>query len=51
LWTVIGTREYSPDELAAFDSIDSAHSDDTVLRLLAARSLMGSAVWVAPVPR
>ena len=46
LWTVISTREYSPDELAAFDG-GAATEEDSVLRVLAARSPLGSGIWVA----
>ncbi|NJS14200.1 MAG: SLC45 family MFS transporter [Sphingopyxis sp.] len=46
LWTVVSTREYSPEELAAFEG-GSAQEDDGVLRVLAARSPLGSGIWVA----
>jgi maltose/moltooligosaccharide transporter len=46
LWTVVSTHEYSPDELAAFDGAED-NGDDSVIRLLAARSPLGSALWVA----
>ena len=45
LWTVVSTREYSSAELAAFDG-GAAQEDDSVLRILAARSPLGSAIWV-----
>ncbi|HXH52066.1 MAG TPA: MFS transporter [Sphingomicrobium sp.] len=47
LWTVLTTREYAPDELAAYG--DDAHhpsSEDTV-RALGARTFRGSLAWVA----
>jgi len=47
LWTIVSTKEYSPEEMAAFeDSVD--HPDATqTLRALAARGLGGSLVWIA----
>jgi maltose/moltooligosaccharide transporter len=47
LWTVLSTREYSPDEMASFaESVDHPDSGQT-LRALAARGLGGSLVWIA----
>ena len=48
LWTVITTKEYSPDEMASFgESADHPDSDAT-LRALAARGLRRRAcVWIA----
>ncbi|MEO8548200.1 MAG: MFS transporter [Sphingomicrobium sp.] len=47
LWTVLSTREYSPDEMASFaESVDHPDSGET-LRALAARGLGGSLVWIA----
>jgi maltose/moltooligosaccharide transporter len=46
LWTVVSTSEYSPQELAAFDG-GTASDDDSVIRVLAARSPLGSGIWVA----
>jgi maltose/moltooligosaccharide transporter len=47
LWTVLTTREYSPEEMAAFgDSADEAGQERTVTAL-ANRSFGTSAVWVA----
>jgi maltose/moltooligosaccharide transporter len=47
LWTVLSTREYSPDEMAGFgDSGDEAAEGQTV-RALANRSFGTSVVWVA----
>ena len=45
-WTVLTTREYSPDEMAAFHGAaadDQAHTT----QVLAARGLRGSVVWIA----
>lgn len=47
LWTVISTREYSPQEMDAFgDGTDSAAAETTV-RALANRSFGTSVVWIA----
>jgi maltose/moltooligosaccharide transporter len=47
LWTVISTREYSPEEMAAFDQ-GADHPDATqTMRALAARRLGGSLLWIA----
>jgi maltose/moltooligosaccharide transporter len=45
LWTVLSTKEYSPDEMAAFDG-PADHGGDHTMRLLAARSFGSSAVWI-----
>ncbi len=46
LWTVLTTKEYSPEEMAAFDGADD--SDQTgVMRALAARSPLNSILWIA----
>ena len=46
LWTVLTTREYSPQEMARFgDSADHPDSDQT-LRALASRSLRSSMIWI-----
>ena len=45
LWTVLSTKEYSPDELAGFGE-DVAHPDgETTMRALAARSYLSSLAW------
>ncbi|HEX3677483.1 MAG TPA: MFS transporter [Sphingomicrobium sp.] len=47
LWTVLTTREYSPEELLQFgESAEHPESDET-LAALAARSLGSSLVWIA----
>ena len=47
LWTVLTTKEYSPDEIDAFgDSGDHPDTAQTV-KTLAARNFQGSAVWIA----
>jgi maltose/moltooligosaccharide transporter len=44
LWTVLTTKEYSPEEMRAFDG-EPEGSGET-MRALAARSLTGSFVWI-----
>lgn len=46
LWTIVNTREYSPDEMAVFDGA-ADDGEDEIIRLLAARSLTASFAWVA----
>lgn len=47
LWTVLTTREYSPEELLQFgESAEHPDSDET-LTALAARSLRSSLIWIA----
>ncbi|MBX9859671.1 MAG: MFS transporter [Sphingomonas sp.] len=46
VWTVVSTREYSPDEMAAFDG-GHAHDQGETIRLLAARTLTSSFAWIA----
>lgn len=46
LWTVVTTREYSPEEMAAFNG-EKALQDDRTQRLLAARTYGGSLWWIA----
>lgn len=46
MWTILTTREYSPEEMAAFG--DEAEVDEGVtLRALEAKSYVSSAAWVA----
>jgi maltose/moltooligosaccharide transporter len=45
LWTVLTTREYSPDEMAAFDGAKAEEQDRSV-RMLAARTFSSSFVWI-----
>jgi maltose/moltooligosaccharide transporter len=44
LWTVVKTEEYSPDQMRSFDG-EPEGSGET-MRVLAARSLNGSFVWI-----
>jgi maltose/moltooligosaccharide transporter len=46
LWTVVMTREYSPEQMAEFEGARAEAQDHTV-RLLAARSFTSSLVWIA----
>ncbi|MEO7276470.1 MAG: MFS transporter [Sphingomicrobium sp.] len=47
LWTVLSTREYSPEEMARFGEEDGHATSDETLRALAARSYATSMVWIA----
>jgi maltose/moltooligosaccharide transporter len=44
LWTVLTTREYSPEQMAAFDA-DREEAADHSIRMLAARSFSSSLAW------
>lgn len=46
LWTILSTREYSPEEMAAFDG-PRAEADETAMRALAARGNGSSLIWIA----
>ena len=46
LWTVVTTREYSPEEMAAFEGA-RAEAHDGTMAALASRSLASSFVWMA----
>ena len=46
LWTVLTTREYSPEQMAAFAEEDATDQAETI-RLLAARTLTSSTLWMA----
>ena len=48
MWTVIATREYSPEEMASFgEEPETAESEAETLRALAARGLGSSTIWIA----
>ena len=48
MWTVIATREYSPEEMAAFgEEPETPEGEAETLRALAARGLGTSALWIA----
>jgi maltose/moltooligosaccharide transporter len=42
MWTVLSTREYGPDEMAAFGGAEQDVDGDTTLRALAARTFGSS---------
>jgi len=46
LWTVFTTREYSPEQMAAFEGARAEEQTHT-MRALAARGFVSSAVWIA----
>jgi maltose/moltooligosaccharide transporter len=46
LWTVLTTREFSPEEMAAFEHAREEEQGHT-MRALAARSFTSSLVWIA----
>ncbi|HEX6374912.1 MAG TPA: MFS transporter [Allosphingosinicella sp.] len=46
LWTVLTTREYSPEQMAEFES-GRAEEQGHTLRMLAARGFTSSAIWIA----
>ena len=47
LWTVVTTREYSPEEMAEFGETADHPDGETTLRALASRSFGSSLVWIA----
>ena len=47
LWTVVATKEYSPDDMRGFGEADAEDSNAMTLRALAARGLGISALWIA----
>ena len=46
LWTVLTTREYSPEEMAAFDGEDGHADGGDTLRALAARGFGSGLLWI-----
>jgi maltose/moltooligosaccharide transporter len=46
LWTVLTTREYSPEEMARFGETAEHPDSDQTLRALASRSLGSSLLWI-----
>jgi len=46
LWTVLATREYSPEEMAGFGETADHPDGDTTLRALGSRSLGRSIIWI-----
>ena len=47
LWTVLTTREYSPEEMSGFSDSGDHPDSDATLRALAARSFGSSLIWIA----
>jgi maltose/moltooligosaccharide transporter len=47
LWTVLSTREYSPEEMAAFGEIETAADGEAAMRRLVSRSYASAAPWIA----
>jgi len=45
LWTVLTTKEYSPDDITAFDGPTDADAASHSIRTLAARSYVSSLAW------
>ncbi|WP_265561659.1 MFS transporter [Sphingomicrobium arenosum] len=45
LWTVVTTKEYSPEQMAAFDGASEADTGETV-RALASRNFTGALGWI-----
>ena len=45
LWTVLTTKEYSPEEMAAFEGVREEEQAHT-MRALAARSYTSSGIWI-----
>jgi maltose/moltooligosaccharide transporter len=46
LWTVLNTREYTPEEMAAFEGARAEVDQDHSVRVLAQRSYASSLVWM-----
>jgi maltose/moltooligosaccharide transporter len=47
LWTVISTREYSPEQIASFGEVADGETEQTTVEALANRSFGTSVVWIA----
>jgi maltose/moltooligosaccharide transporter len=47
LWTVLTTKEYSPEEMAEFGETADHPDGETTLRALGSRSFVSSLVWIA----
>ncbi|MEQ7873003.1 MFS transporter [Sphingomonas sp. ASV193] len=47
LWTILSTREYSPEEMARFADEDGVGEAAPTMRLLAARTPLSSLPWIA----
>lgn len=47
MWTILTTREYSPEEVSAFADDEAEHDGSVTIRALAARTLTSSFAWIA----
>jgi maltose/moltooligosaccharide transporter len=47
MWTILTTREYSPDEMTRYGESAEHPDSDQTLRALASRTLVSSLVWIA----
>jgi maltose/moltooligosaccharide transporter len=47
LWTVLSTREYSPEELAGFGDETQNEGEETTIQALASRTFGASILWIA----
>ena len=46
MWTIITTREYSPEEVSAFGDGEAENDGGVTIRALAARTLTSSIAWI-----
>ena len=47
LWTVLTTKEYSPEEMAAFGETTDHPDGETTIPALASRTFGSSLIWIA----
>ncbi|NUT01346.1 MAG: MFS transporter [Sphingomonas sp.] len=47
MWTILTTREYSPEEVSGFSDNEGEHDASVTIRALAARTLTSSFLWMA----
>jgi maltose/moltooligosaccharide transporter len=47
LWTVVSTKEYSPEQMRSFGNDGDGEGPSPTIRTLAARGLGGSMIWMA----
>lgn len=45
-WTVVSTKEYSPEQMREFAQGDGAHDQVQPVRALASKSYLGSGIWI-----
>jgi maltose/moltooligosaccharide transporter len=48
LWTILRTREYTPEQMLAFDDADPSHEPDTTASLPASRLRLEGLAWLLP---